>query len=90
MGNFVEPLSDIADEFLAHLGAIKDESGDVYDLQPELNKWAFQGNSHRESYSLDEYILNHVQVSPILCMVRKLTYSQEQSMQIRKSSWKQD
>ena len=49
VGNFVEPLSDIADEFVAHLGAIKDESGNVYDLQPELDKWAFQGNySHTE------------------------------------------
>ena len=42
MGNFVEPLSDIAVKLLSHLESIGDESG-VQDIRPELHKWAFQG-----------------------------------------------
>ena len=43
VGNFVGPLSDIADGLLSHLESIKDESGNVHDIRPQLNKWAFQG-----------------------------------------------
>lgn len=41
--NFVEPLAIIAEEFLAHLESILDESGNIQDIRPELHKWAFQG-----------------------------------------------
>ena len=47
VGNFVEPLSDIADEFLAHLESIKDEFGNVDDIRPELSKWSFQGSKYQ-------------------------------------------
>ena len=43
VGNFVEPLSVIANELLSYLEAIKDESGTVADITPECLKWAFQG-----------------------------------------------
>ncbi len=41
VGNFVEPLCDIADELLEHLESTRKESGN--DIRPEVNKWAFQG-----------------------------------------------
>ena len=47
VGNFVEPLSDIADEFLAHLESIKDKFGNVDDIRPELSKWSFQGSKYQ-------------------------------------------
>ncbi len=43
VGNFVEPLCDIADELLEHLESTRKESGN--DIRPEVNKWAFQGMS---------------------------------------------
>ena len=43
VGNFVQPLSVIADELLSHLEKVKDESGTVQDITPELQNWAFQG-----------------------------------------------
>ena len=43
VANFVEPLSVIAEELLSHLEALQDEGGNVKDVSPELNKWAFQG-----------------------------------------------
>ncbi len=43
VGNFVEPLCDIADELLEHLESTRIESGN--DIRPEVNKWAFQGMS---------------------------------------------
>ena len=51
VGNFVEPLSVIAEELLSHLEAIKDESGAVQDIVPEIAKWAFQGTCTVVYYS---------------------------------------
>ena len=45
VGNFVEPLCDIAEEFLSHLETIQDEVGNIQDIAPEMNKWAFQGEA---------------------------------------------
>ena len=49
MGNFVEPLSIIADNLLSHLESIQDKSGVVQDIAPECLKWAFQGKSDYQS-----------------------------------------
>jgi len=43
VGNFVEPLSIISEELMSHLDRIKDDSGNIEDVKPELYKWAFQG-----------------------------------------------
>jgi len=43
VGNFVEPLTDIAGDFIEHLESLMDESGKVADVTPEVYKWAFQG-----------------------------------------------
>jgi cytochrome P450 len=43
VGNFVEPLSVIAEELLSHLETLQDEEGNVQDLTGEIYKWAFQG-----------------------------------------------
>ena len=43
VANFVEPLCVIAEQLLSHLETIKDESGNVADVCPELKKWALQG-----------------------------------------------
>ena len=43
IGNFVEPLADIAGNFMEHLESLMDRSGTVADVAPEVNKWAFQG-----------------------------------------------
>ena len=45
VGNFVEPLCDIAEELLSHLETIQDEAGNIQDITPEMNKWAFQGET---------------------------------------------
>ena len=45
VGNFVEPLCEITEDFLDHLETKMDDSGNVADMPPEINKWAFQGHS---------------------------------------------
>ncbi len=45
VGNFVNPLCEVADEFLEHLESLMDDSGTVADVAPEINKWAFQGRN---------------------------------------------
>ena len=50
VGNFVEPLCDIAEEFLSHLETIQDQAGNIQDIAPEMNKWAFQGEDGSYSY----------------------------------------
>lgn len=50
VGNFVEPLCDVAVKLLSHLESIRDESGGVQDIRPELHKWAFQGYNHVHVY----------------------------------------
>ena len=39
----MEPLCDIAEDLLSHLESIQDEAGNIQDITPEMNKWAFQG-----------------------------------------------
>ena len=43
VGNFVEPLCDIAEELLSHLETIQDEAGNIQDVSTEISKWTFQG-----------------------------------------------
>ncbi len=47
VGNFVNPLCEVADEFLEHLESLMDDSGTVADVAPEINKWAFQGQCEK-------------------------------------------
>ena len=96
MGNFVGPLSDIADELLAHLDTIKDKSGNVLDMRPELNKWAFQGRGgerERKGGERNLLLAKHfqsvysIQGCHILSTVKKSTSTQGQ-IHCNKSSWK--
>lgn len=46
VANFTEPLAIVADELIEHLERIKDENGNVQNMRPELQKWAFKGKTY--------------------------------------------